>query len=247
MADPVQIYSAGSLKAAMQALIGASGLPAGAFAEPMFGPAGLMRERLEKGEHADLFTSADMAQPTRLAAANPKIHVTSFIGNRMCVVSRIGLALTGANLLDKLLAPEVRLATSTPGADPGGDYAMAVFDKAEAVRPGAGAALRAKAMHLLGAPGTMAPANGRSPTALIFLENRADALIYYCSGAPALLKEVPNLATLPMPDPLEVHPTYGMALLSDKADAARFAAFITSAQGQEILSRFGFVKLTSTN
>ena len=239
MAAPVQIYSAGSLKAVMGALIGASGLPAGSFADPIFGSAGLMRERIEKGEHADLFTSADMAQPARLAKDDPARKVVPFAGNRMCVISPASVGLTATNLLDKLLAPEFRLATSTPVADPGGDYAMAVFDKAETVRPGAGAALRAKAMHLLGAPGAMASSPGKNSTTAIFLDNKADALIYYCSGAPTVLKEVQGLTSLPMPDTLEVYPTYGMVLLTAIPDAARFATFITSPAGQDILSRFG--------
>ncbi len=246
-AAPVQIYAAGSLTAAMQALIDASGQPRAAFAPPVFGPAGLLRERLEKGEHADLFASADMAQPARLAASNPKIRVTPFTANRMCVLSKKTLGLTAANLLDKMLSPALRLATSTPGADPGGDYAMAVFDKADAIHPGAGAVLRAKALHLLGTPATMVPVNGRSPTAAIFLDGKADALIYYCSGAAAVLKDVPDLASLPLPDALEVHPTYGLAHLTDNAEAARFADFIRSAKGQEVLSHFGFVAIPNTN
>jgi len=60
------------------------------------------------------------------------------------------LWLTPANMLDRLLDPAVRLATSTPGADPGGDYAFAVFARAEAIRAGARAALEAKAQQLYG-------------------------------------------------------------------------------------------------
>lgn len=245
MAAPVQIYAAGSLKAAMQALIKESGMPADAVAEPVFGPAGTLRERLEKGEMADLFASADMAQPTALAAMRPQSLVVPFVRNRMCVLAKSSVGLAADNLLDKLLAPELRLATSTPVADPGGDYAMAVFDKADHVHPGAGATLRAKAMHLLGTPGKMVPVAGKNPAAAIFTENQADALIYYCSGAPALVKEVNGLVSVPLPDSLEVHPIYGLTILSDKPDAARLALFVVSVKGQAILSRFGFLPLTS--
>jgi molybdate transport system substrate-binding protein len=39
----------------MQELIAASGLPQGAVASPVFGPAGMLRQRLMAGEPADLF------------------------------------------------------------------------------------------------------------------------------------------------------------------------------------------------
>ncbi|WP_158810174.1 substrate-binding domain-containing protein [Beijerinckia sp. L45] len=244
MAAPVQIYAAGSLKAAMQALIKESGLPAGAIAEPVFGPAGTLRSRLETGEAADIFASADTAQPKALAATKPQSLIVPFVRNRMCVLAKSSVGLTAANLLDKLLTPDLRLATSTPVADPGGDYAMAVFEKADQIHPGAGATLRAKALHLLGTPGKMVPNAGKNPAAAIFLENQADALIYYCSGAPGVVKEVDGLVSLPLPEPLEVHPVYALTVLSDKPDATRFALFVVSLKGQAILSRFGFLPLT---
>ena len=49
----------------------------------------------------------------------------------VCLGGAIGLALSPDNLLDRMLDPAVRLATSTPGADPGGDYAWAVFARAD--------------------------------------------------------------------------------------------------------------------
>ena len=60
-ADPIRIYAAGSLGAVMPELVAASGLPADAVAAPVFGPAGVLRQRLLAGEVADLFASADMA------------------------------------------------------------------------------------------------------------------------------------------------------------------------------------------
>ena len=60
--------------------------------------------------------------------------------------------ITPVTLLDRMLDPRLRLATSTPRADPAGDYAWAVFARAEALRPGAEAALEAKALKLVGSP-----------------------------------------------------------------------------------------------
>ena len=204
----------------------------------MFGPPGALGERLLNGENADLFASADMAKP-RAVATKRGGFVMGFARNRMCVASPTSLGLTSDNLLDKLLRPSLRLATSTPVVDPGGDYALAVFAKADAVKSGAGKILADKALHLLGMPGTMAPKAGHSAAANIFLENRADALIYYCSGDADLVAEVPDLVSTPLPASLDVRPVYGLAVLSDRPEAARLALFILSDAGQALLAKAG--------
>src|SRR5215471_3096942 len=143
LAETLHVVGAGSLTDAFTDLI--RRFPAGAdtIAMPEFGPSGLMREKIELGMNADLFASADMEQARRLAIGHPERSVIHFTRNRLCAIARPAVGLTGANMLDRLLDPAVRLATSTPGADPGGDYAWAVFARAEAIRTGARAALEA--------------------------------------------------------------------------------------------------------
>ncbi|MCK8787108.1 substrate-binding domain-containing protein [Roseomonas sp. NAR14] len=242
-AEPIRILAAGSLGAVLPELIAAAGLPADAVAPPVFGPAGVLGERLRNGEAADLFASADLAQPRAVAAQRPGTLVVPFARNRMCVVAPARLGLTEGNLLERLLSPGLRLAASTPGADPGGDYARAVFARAEALHPGAQAALTAKTRLLLGGPGSMTPQPGHSPAATIFLGDHADALLYYCSGTAAVMREVPGLAALPVPDALEPGPVYGLAILTGRPEAARLALFMLSAPGQEILRRGGLLPL----
>ena len=163
----------------------------------------------------------------------------------MCVAAKPSVGLTRDDMLDKMLSPDLRLATSTPGNDPGGDYALAVFKRAEAVHPGADRVLTAKMLTLVGGPNTMTPIAGKSPSAAIFLGDHADLFLYYCSSAGALLKEVPELTNLPLPESLEVHPTYGLAVLSEDPVAERFALFVLSAKGQDVLRRFGFEPLAA--
>ncbi len=241
-ADPIRIYAAGSLSGVLPKLIAAAGLPAGSVAAPVFGPAGLLRHRLQHGEHADLFASADLAQAEAVAQGGDAI-VVPFVRNRMCIAAPERLGLTADTLLDRLLSPELRLATSTPGADPGGDYALAVFARAEALHPGAEAVLRAKALMLVGGPASPAPLTGRSATGSVFLGNRADALLYYCSGAAALKQEVPALVSIPLPEALEVHPVYGLAVSTERPKAMQLALFMLSIRGQATLQEAGFVPL----
>jgi ABC-type molybdate transport system substrate-binding protein len=226
----------------MQQIIAASGLPQRNVATPVLGPAGLLRKRLQSGESTDLFVSTDVAQPRAVATDDGGL-VVPFARNRMCLVGWDRLGLTRDNALDKMLSPDLRLATSTPGADPGGDYARAVFARAEAVHPGAQAALTEKALTLVGGPGSAQPQPSYAPAAAIFADNRADLFLYYCTGAAVVMSQVPGLSAVPMPDDLEVYPVYWLAVLSDRPEAERLALFMVSEHGQAILSHNGLLPL----
>ena len=116
-----------------------------------------------------------------------------------------------------------------------------MFKRADAIHPGAEAALTAKALLLLGGPGSMSPQPGHSPAATIFLGDHADALLYYCSGTAATAQEVPGLVSLPVPDALEVGPVCGLAVLPNRPEAARLALFMLSDRGQAILAQGGLL------
>jgi ABC-type molybdate transport system substrate-binding protein len=234
-AEGLRIYAAGSLRGAFTAIIQA--FP-GNVEPPVFGPSGLLRKKIEHGAAADILASADMTQPRKLAHAGQPVIM--FTRNRMCAVGRESLGLTSDNLLDRMLDPAVRVATSTPGADPSGDYAWALFARTEALHPGAQAILQAKALKLFGGPNAPPPVAGHGAAASIFLANRADIMLGYCSGSAAVVKEVPGLVSVAVPESLSVGPAYGMVVLSDQPPAARFALFVMSEQGQAILQRFGF-------
>ncbi len=244
-ADPLRIFAAGSLSGVVGELVTASGLPAAAVAPPVYGPAGLLRQRIEGGEAADLFASADLAQPQRIAAAHPGTSVVPFARNRTCAVGAASLGLERGSLLDRMLDPAVRIATSTPGSDPGGDYAQAVFARAELVHRGAQAVLQAKAQALFAGPTTMVPTNGHTPGGAVLLANRADLLLYYCSNAPAILAEVPGTVAIPLPPALEPGPVYGLAVLGTNPDASKLALFMLSGDGQAILARHGLLPVLS--
>jgi ABC-type molybdate transport system substrate-binding protein len=240
-ADTLHVAGAGSLATAFTDLL--RRFPAGpdTIATPEFGPSGLMREKIEAGAEVDLFASADMAQAERLAAGHPARFVVNFTRNRLCAIARSAVGLTPADMLDRLLDPAVRLATSTPGADPAGDYAWRVFARAEAVHAGARAALEAKAQPLYGGgPRTPPLVAGKGPLEGIFLADRADVALAYCSGAPEVVSEVPGLSVVPLPPDLAVGPAYGLVVLDAKPVAYRFATFVMSEAGQAILKGHGF-------
>ena len=233
-AQEVKLLAAGSLRGAMTELAAAhGGVSAG------FGPSGLLRERIEKGEAADVFASANLAHPARLAAAHGRPMVL-FARNRLCAVARPGLGVTSATLLASMLDPAIALGTSTPRADPSGDYAWEVFAKAEAIRPGARAALEAKAKQLVGGPASLPIPAGISAYGFHISSGNADIFLSYCTNARDAAREVPGATTIALPPELAVGAEYGMVVLSDAAPAARFALFVLSPPGQAILAKHGF-------
>jgi molybdate transport system substrate-binding protein len=150
-AEPaVTLHAAGSLTGALTEAAKAYAAATGAEVAARFGPSGQMRERIEAGEPATVFASADYGHPKRLHEAGRAGPVVVFARNRLCAMARPGLAAGQEGVPDAMLDPGVKLGTSTPGSDPSGDYAWALFAKAEALRPGAKAALEGKALKLAG-------------------------------------------------------------------------------------------------
>ncbi len=243
--ETVQIYAAGSLRAVVTELAAEAGPAIGVEIQPSFGGSGSMRERIEKGEPADLLMSADLGSPRKLEAeGRTVVPPIAFARNRMCIVSRRSDGVTAANLIDRMLADGVRLKTSTPIADPSGDYAWSIFQKIEAVRPGAQAILEKKAqasMNLVATPATPA----QSTAAALFAGKAIDMSITYCSGTAALEKELPELTSLLVPPNLDPHPIYGVAVLSTKPQALRVALFLLSEKGQAIIAKAGLVPLVA--
>ena len=240
-AQTVQVFAAGSLRGVVGDLGKQAGPALGVEVRGEFGGSGQMRERIEKGEKPGLLMSADMGSPQKLAAAGRTVlPVIAFAKNRECVVSKKALGVTPANLADELLDPKVRLKTSQPVADPSGDYTWAIFDKIEALRPGAGRTLKAKAEANMTL--TAEPAPGQTAQAALFAQNKVDLTIVYCSAA--VDRELPDLlASFPVPAALDPHPVYGVAVLSNRPEALRLALYLLSEQGQAIIARNGLVPL----
>ncbi|MGE7472518.1 molybdate ABC transporter substrate-binding protein [Bosea sp. NPDC003192] len=238
---PVSLHAAGSLRAALLDIADAFHSETGIPVSAQFGASGLLRDRLIRGEAGEVFASADLGHPQALARAGLAGPAVLFARNELCAFLRPGLVATSANLLELMLDPKVKLGTSTPKADPSGDYAFAVFAKAEAVRHGARAALEAKALKLTGGPDCLPAPEGLNVYGHKLASGEADIFLAYCTNAQPLAKEQPGIAMLRLPDQLAVGADYGLTVLNTaSSNGYRFAMFILSPQGQAILARHGF-------
>ncbi|HCS68514.1 MAG TPA: molybdate ABC transporter substrate-binding protein [Rhodospirillaceae bacterium] len=241
MADTVKLHAAGSLKAALTQVVRDFEAAAGHKVETAFGPSGLLRQRIEKGESAEVFASANMTHPKTLEKAGKAGPVRMFARNKLCAIVQSGVTVSTDTLLDVLLDPKVTVGTSTPKADPSGDYAWRLFAKADKVSPGAEKALDAKAVKLTGGPTSQKAPKGRNQYGWVMENRRADVFLTYCTNAVLAKKEVPGLQIVAVPDALSVGADYGITLIAGASEAAALLAdFILGPDGQKVLARFGF-------
>ena len=124
-------------------------------------------------------------------------------------------------------------------ADPGGDYAWQVFDRIDALHPGAGAKLKARARQLVGGrtPGITIPP-GIPAAAFLIAHDYADISLGYAHYA-AQLANIAGLRVVPLPETIAVTARYTAASLSVPADA--LLAWLTTPPAQAIIQRHGFL------
>jgi ABC-type molybdate transport system substrate-binding protein len=144
--------------------------------------------------------------------------------------------------LETLLRPDIRLGTSTPQADPSGDYAWALFRLAERLRPGSYQVLDAKALKLTGGPQAPQPPPGQSPYVWLVETKQADVFLTYCTNAMDTAREVAGLQVVQLLPELAVGAEYGLSVLNrDKPAAWQLAVFILAPEGPELLTQHGFI------
>ena len=240
-AEPVRLYAAGSLRAALTDVAKAFEAKTGTAVDATYGPSGTLKNEIVGGAGAHLFASANMEHPQALHDAGKSGPVVRFARNRMCALATPLLKVDTSNLLTRMLDPAVKLGTSTPKADPSGDYAFEIFRKADAVKSGARDALEKKARQLTGGSIAPTPPAGRLVYGWLVEEGKADIFLTYCTNAVAARKQYPKQQIIALPDNLGVSADYGLTVIAGAPPAAQaFANFIVSPDGEAILLSYGF-------
>lgn len=237
----VRVYAAGSLRGALTDVARVYEARTGNHVVFTFRSSGLLRQQIEHGADADVFASADMGQPERLARHGGWQAPVAFARNRLCLLTQRSLHVTPANALATLLRPDVRVGTSTPDADPSGDYAWQIFRKADRVQHGAYATLDAKALKLVGGGQRVDAPAGQNVLAWLMTHERLGVFVTYCPGAGAAALAQPELASVPLPPDLAVTGSDGLTLREPASPAARaFVAMLRGATGRQALRKAGF-------
>ena len=197
--------------------------------ETRFGPAGLLRERIEAGESCDLFASANLAHPRAL---HP-LAVIPFARNKLCLTVRSDVLREGDDWLSLLTREDLRVATSTAGADPSGDYAQELFTRMGE----AGEAVRSRARALVGGRDSAPIPAGKLAAEWIIHSGQADLFIGYASYA-AKLQQIAGLTVLDIPKPVNPQAEYACAVMTPQGQT--LADFLQSDTAQAILRQAGF-------
>ena len=240
---PVKVLAAGSLRAALTDVARAFEAEAPDHkVELGFGASGLLKDRLVGGERADVFASANMEHPQALAAVGKAEAPKPFARNLLCALGSGTFRATPETLIERLLDPAVRVATSTPKADPAGDYAFEMFERIDKNGwPGARKVLADKALQLTGGPNSPPPPKDRNVYGAIMAAGQADVFITYCTNAVVARREVPALSIIDLPPAVNVSASYGVSVMNGAAPMGRdFVRFLLSPEGQALLARHGF-------
>ncbi len=194
--------------------------------------------QIGQGAPADVFASANLAQMDatvasgRIDAAAPRMFVT----NRLVVIYPANNPAGIATLPD--LARPGTLIVLAAEAVPVGRYALEFLDKA-AADPAFGATFKDDVLGNV----VSYEENVRSVLNKVAL-GEADAGIVYASDRFG----VEGVAQLAIPDALNIVAEYPIAALNDSVhgnEAAAFIDFVLGAEGQSVLTAFGFGAVTA--
>jgi len=233
----LHILAAGSLRGVWPDLMTAFHHESGLTTDTHFGPAGLLRQRIEQGERCDLFASANLLHPATLLQRGLALHTGKFTANSLCLTAIRDVVTESDTWLSLLQRDELRLATSTPLSDPSGDYTWQLFDNIEQVYPGRGERLKQKARQLVGGIDSLAVPSGQLAAQWLIDHQHADLFIGYVSYAPRLIHH-PHLQVVSIPQPFNIQAEYGWATFTHSANP--LAAFLSTTEARAILQQHGF-------
>jgi ABC-type molybdate transport system substrate-binding protein len=238
------VFAAGSLREALGAIAEDFGAAHKILIRTEFGPSGRMRERIEHGEQADLFASADIGHARTLVEQGRATVMAMFARNSICALAPAGLGLTEATIVDKLLDAATRIGISTPKVDPLGDYTAEIYHRINQEHAGAADDLTARSTVIGAPPGGPQPRSG-DPFADALQDGRVGLEILYCSGRDRFARLLPAATMTPFPPALQVGPEYALAVLKNGDPlAAELALYMLSPKGQATLASSGFISVS---
>ena len=164
VAADLRVFVAGSLRQVLPEIAAEYEKTSHIHVSIVIGQSSKLRKEIENGKNPDIFASAAIEDTAALLKKGTLRSSEILARNELCLMAAPGIKLAPDKLVDLMVDPAIKLGTSTPNADPAGDYAWELFRKIDKVRPGTFAVLDAKALKLL------SPRVRRNDTGLPFPE-----------------------------------------------------------------------------
>ena len=165
-AAEIVVFAAGSLRAALTETAAAfEREQAGCSVRLVFGASGLLKDGSPGTRSADVFASANMEHPRGARRRRQGCKRAPLRAQRDVRAGAPKLDVSSETLVERMLDPAIKLGTSTPKADPSGDYAFEMFERIGQQAPRRGQGLSEKALQLTGGP-QLAAAAGRQATSM---------------------------------------------------------------------------------
>lgn len=237
----MHIMAAGSLRGALTAILARytdNKIP------PVtcdFGPAGLLRQKIESGVKCDLFLSADRTHPEALLRNNIAFRVEPFIANYLGITTTTELAEQYPGWQQLLRAPGLIIGTSTPVDDPCGDYVVQFYSELSKTDPELTENICNRTRHLVGGKNSPVIPAGQMASQWLIHSHQADIFIGY-RHYQKKTSELPGLSVIAIPEEHNVKAIYCMALISPQARI--FADYLLQTESQQIFIENGFMSLS---
>ena len=235
----IRIFCAGSFRLALQDLLACFQTKRPIAIDYQCGPAGILREQIELGEACDIFISANRQNIEELGS---QVKAKQLIAHNTLLLSTLNKSEYQRTSLDLLFDETLRLATSTPGCDPSGDYTWQLFDLIEKQLPTQGEKLKARALQLVGGKKSQVVIPQTELAASYLLKNNyAEMMLGY--GHYRLRLQEQGLLCHDLPEKLQIRVEYMAARLTEKTDVVRLFYFLISKAALEIIQRHGFLMI----
>lgn len=227
--NEITVLAAGSLTAPFTTISEVFAQEYGIRANMVFQPSGILRGQIESGAPCDIFASASLDHPKTLLEEGYIRDYVVFCHNELSIITpdENPAGITEGNWLEKLKDPEVMIITSTPEADPCGDYTWKFFEKN-------GLNVTAHVNKQLGSIKVLP----------VVTSGNGDVGIVYLSEAVKAREEGAKINIIRIPSERNVSADYGICMLSNSSASGEFLAFVLSTRGQSIMEEYGFASAT---
>ena len=191
-----------------------------------FAASDILVQQIVRGAPVDVFASADQIAMDRAVQAGAVAADTrqDFAANQIVMIVPAGRNTAPQSITELTQDGVKRVAYGNPASVPVGRYTQAALE-----RDGVWAAVAAKGV----------PAQNVRQSLDYVARGEVDAGFVFATDAAIMTDRVKVAAQLPSVTPV-TYPIARTARSAVQADADRFIAFVNSAQGQAILSSFGF-------